>query len=46
MTTIGTEKEMGPGDFAEIQPGRDAWVISKETCVLLDFAGGKTYGKK
>lgn len=42
----GTEKEMGPGDFAEIPPGHDAWVVGEEPCVVIDFAGGKTYGKK
>lgn len=42
----GTEKEMGPGDVAEIPPGHDAWVVGDEPCILMDFAGGKIYGKK
>lgn len=41
----GTEKEMGPGDVANIPPGHDAWVIGNEPCVAIDFAGGKIYGK-
>lgn len=42
----GTEKEMGPGDAAEIPPGHDAWVIGNEPCVAIDFSAGKVYGKK
>jgi quercetin dioxygenase-like cupin family protein len=42
----GTEKELGPGDAAEIPPGHDAWVVGNEPCVAIDFSGGKTYGKK
>lgn len=42
----GTEKEIGPGDFTVIPPGHDAWVIGNESCVSVDFTGGKTYGKK
>lgn len=41
----GEEQEMGPGDVAIIPPGHDAWVIGKESCVVIDFSGGKTYGK-
>lgn len=41
----GTEKEMGPGDVADIPPGHDAWVVGNEPCVMIDFAGGKIYGK-
>jgi len=42
----GEEKEMGPGDAAEISPGHDAWVVGNEPCIALDFSGGKIYGKK
>ncbi len=42
----GSEKEMGPGDVANIPPGHDAWVVGKEPCIAIDFAGGKVYGKK
>lgn len=41
----GTEKEMGPGDVAIIQPGHDAKVIGNEPCVVIDFSAGKMYGK-
>lgn len=42
----GTERELEPGDVADIAPGHDAWIIGDEPCVALDFAGGNTYGKK
>ena len=42
----GTEKEMKAGDFALIPAGHDAWVPGSEPCVVLDFGGAKTYGKK
>jgi len=42
----GQEKEMGPGDAADIPPGHDAWVIGDEPCVMIDFTAGKLYGKK
>lgn len=42
----GTEKEMGPGDYAIIPPGHDAYVVGNEVCVALDFSGGQKYGKK
>lgn len=41
----GTQKEMGPGDFAIIPPGHDAWVLGDEPCVGIDFTAGKMYGK-
>ncbi len=42
----GNMQEIGPGDAAEIPPGHDAWVLGDEPCVSIDFAAGKTYGKK
>lgn len=42
----GTEKEMGPGDVANIPPGHDAWVAGNEPVVTIDFTGGGNYGKK
>jgi quercetin dioxygenase-like cupin family protein len=42
----GTEKEMGPGDAADIPPGHNAWVIGNEPCVAIDFSGGDVYAKK
>jgi quercetin dioxygenase-like cupin family protein len=41
----GTEVEMGPGDADYFPPGHDGWVVGDEPCVLLDFVGGKAYGK-
>lgn len=41
----GTQKEMKPGDIANIPPGHDAWVVGNEPCVALDFSAGKVYGK-
>jgi len=41
----GTEKEIGPGDVADIPPGHNAMVIGDEPCVMIDFSGGKSYAK-
>jgi len=41
----GTQKEMGPGDFAVIPPGHNAWVLGNEPCVAIDFNAGNVYGK-
>jgi quercetin dioxygenase-like cupin family protein len=41
----GTETEAGPGDFAIIPPGHDAWVVGNEPCIGIDFTGAKTYAK-
>jgi quercetin dioxygenase-like cupin family protein len=35
----GEETEYGPGDFAIIPPGHDAWVVGDEPCVLIDWQG-------
>lgn len=42
----GTTVEVGPGDFAHMQPGHDAWILGDEDCVLLDFMGARTYAKE
>ena len=34
----GTEEELGPGDFAIIPPGHDAWVVGDKPNVLLELA--------
>ena len=44
--TDGTEETIVPGDFVEIPPGHDAWVIGDEPAVFLDFAGGEAYLKE
>jgi len=36
-TASGDEKEVGPGDFFEVGPNNDAWVVGNEPCVALDF---------
>ena len=41
----GTTTEFGPGDFGEIPPGHDAWVVGKKPCVTLDFQGAAQYAK-
>jgi class 3 adenylate cyclase len=35
----GIQVEMGPGDFYDIAPGHDAWVIGDEPSVQVDFQG-------
>jgi mannose-6-phosphate isomerase-like protein (cupin superfamily) len=34
----GCEMDMGPGDFACIPPGHDAWVVGDEPFVCIDFS--------
>lgn len=41
----GDEMEIGPGDASRIPPGHDAWVISDEPYVGVDFTGGADYAK-
>ncbi|WP_418955373.1 cupin domain-containing protein [Streptomyces tritici] len=41
----GASGEMGPGDFIDIQPGHDAWVVGDEPCVAIDWAGAAHYAK-
>tara|TARA_Y100000310_G_C20516984_1_gene731672 strand:+ start:295 stop:444 length:150 start_codon:yes stop_codon:yes gene_type:complete len=33
----GKEVKVNPGEAFEVQPGHDAWVIGKESCIALDF---------
>ncbi|HET7753894.1 MAG TPA: cupin domain-containing protein [Anaeromyxobacteraceae bacterium] len=42
----GTEEEIGPGDFAVIPPGHDAWTLGNDACVAFDFAGAAHYAKQ
>ncbi|MFF5973593.1 cupin domain-containing protein [Streptomyces sp. NPDC012769] len=39
----GEEADLGPGDFYEVQPGHDAWVVGDEACELLDWVGFGDY---
>jgi quercetin dioxygenase-like cupin family protein len=41
----GEETEFGPGDFAIIPPGHDAWVVGSEPCVVIDWQGFGEYAK-
>ena len=42
----GQEAEFGPGDFAVIPPGHDAWVVGEEPCVVVDWQGFADYAKR
>ncbi|MFF1414684.1 cupin domain-containing protein [Streptomyces sp. NPDC058289] len=35
----GDSIEAQPGDFIQIDPGHDAWVLGDEQCVVLDWQG-------
>jgi quercetin dioxygenase-like cupin family protein len=41
----GEEIEYGPGDFAIMAPGHDAWIIGEEPCVVVDWQGFADYAK-
>jgi quercetin dioxygenase-like cupin family protein len=42
----GDEMEYGPGDFAIMPPGHDAWVVGDEPCVFIDWQGFADYAKR
>ena len=42
----GEETEYGPGDFAQIAPGHDAWIVGDEPCVFIDWQGFAEYAKR
>ncbi|MFD3998107.1 cupin domain-containing protein [Streptomyces sp. NPDC058548] len=41
----GESTEYGAGDYMEVQPGHDAWVLGDEACVALDWTGFADYAK-
>lgn len=41
----GEEMEYGPGDFAVMPPGHDAWTVGDEPCVVIDWQGFADYAK-
>ena len=41
----GEEMEFGPGDFAIVPPGHDAWIVGDELCVVIDWQGFADYAK-
>jgi quercetin dioxygenase-like cupin family protein len=42
----GEEADYGPGDFAVMAPGHDAWVVGDEPCVFVDWQGFADYAKR
>lgn len=42
----GEEIEYGPGDFAQMAPGHDAWTVGDEPCVVIDWQGFADYAKR
>jgi len=42
----GEEMEYGPGDFAHMAPGHDAWIVGDERCVVVDWHGFAEYAKR
>jgi len=42
----GETVEYGPGDFADMAPGHDAWIIGDEPCVFVDWQGYANYAKR
>ena len=41
----GEQMEYGPGDFAVMAPGHDAWIVGDERCVVIDWQGFADYAK-
>lgn len=41
----GPELELGPGDWFEVPPGHDAWVIGDEPWISVDFAGRRNFAR-
>jgi quercetin dioxygenase-like cupin family protein len=46
MSDDGDEMEYGPGDFAIMAPGHDAWVVGDEPCVFIGWQGFADYAKR
>jgi quercetin dioxygenase-like cupin family protein len=42
----GTERTSKAGDFLNIPPGHDAWVVGNEPVVFVDFQGMVDYAKQ
>lgn len=42
----GDTMEYGPGDFALMAPGHDAWIVGDEPCVIIDWQGFADYAKR
>ena len=39
----GSEEEFGAGDIMMLPPGHDAWTVSEEPCVFVEFSQGNDY---
>jgi quercetin dioxygenase-like cupin family protein len=42
----GEEMEYGPGDFALMAPGHDAWVVGNDPCIVIDWQGFAHYAER
>ena len=42
----GEATEYGPGDFAVMAPGHDAWIVGDQPCVVVDWQGFADYAKR
>jgi quercetin dioxygenase-like cupin family protein len=42
----GERMDYGPGDFAVMAPGHDAWTVGDEPCVFIDWQGFADYAKR
>jgi quercetin dioxygenase-like cupin family protein len=42
----GEEMYYGPGDFAIMGAGHDAWTVGDEPCVVIDWQGFADYAKR
>ena len=42
----GEEMEYVAGDFAQIPPGHDAWIVGLDPCVFIDWQGFADYAKR
>jgi hypothetical protein len=41
----GSRIQYGPGDYAEMAPSHDAWVVGDEPCVVIERTGFTTYAQ-
>ena len=46
VTDDEEEMEYGPGDFAIMAPGHDAWTVGDEACVMVDFGLVENYAAR
>lgn len=42
----GTERDIRPGEVANIPPGHDGWVVGSEPVVFIDITGMENYAKQ